>query len=103
MEVSPAVRPAARSTVASIRTVVDLPLVPVTSTTGTRPWAVQSTSSGAGSAVIGQVRRVGAESDRDLVVVPQERHVAVRRLVLEVEQTRVRLLGDGRDQLYHDR
>ena len=49
LELSPATLPAARAMAASRRTVVDLPLVPVTRITGTSWTAGQSTSSGAGS------------------------------------------------------
>src|ERR1700674_3372828 len=49
VEVTPAVRPAAASIAAVSRTVVVLPLVPVTSATGTSCTAGQSTAAGGGS------------------------------------------------------
>jgi hypothetical protein len=52
----PTVWPAARSIAATRRVVVVLPLLPVTSATGTSWTTDQSTAPGAGSAPIGHVR-----------------------------------------------
>ena len=58
VDVNPALNPPARMMAAVMRTVVDLPLVPVTSATGIEPKAAQSTSSGTGSASGRQMRVV---------------------------------------------
>ncbi len=58
VEVSPAHRPAASRMPAVIRTVVDLPLVPVTMATGIVPISCQGTSAGAGSWSGAQTRAV---------------------------------------------
>ena len=79
---------------ASSRTVVVLPLVPVTSSTGMSRTLFQSTSSGSGRARTGQVQRPLAEAHRGGAVVRQERDPAGRRGIPQGEEAGIRLAGD---------
>ena len=77
---------------ASIRTVVDLPFVPVTSAVGMAPTASQSKASGSGSASGANVLAPRAQADRHRVVVPHEGHAAPLGVGDERRQRSVGLL-----------